>query len=100
MQIAILTGTGWVKLHYSIVIALSSTGLHPVHVAPYLDGAIIPGADSLASDWGAASLNISRTIALKPGAGQHIFELYAWSSYAGDIILIDQANMIVDEPGY
>jgi hypothetical protein len=100
MVIRTLNGSGWVKLSYSIRIYNSGGSSIGAHFQLSRDDLLIPLTyRSFPVMSNARNSPSSRHIFI-PGPGLHTYKLLAFASGAGVIIEGQEANLILEEPGY
>ena len=100
LSIPMLHGAGWIRLSYSGTINQAYAGKASIYLIPHLDGQPIPDAETLITGLQDAFLQFSRSILLKPGSGQHTYELYGYADQSGPTLWIGNTNFSIEEIGF
>jgi hypothetical protein len=100
LNIAVLNGSGWVELFWSIVCASSYNGANLITLYPTIDGVPIPNSTAKLTLLQNITGTVARKILIKPGAGQHVYQLVGFSAQVTVTLDVFNANFSLEEPGY
>jgi hypothetical protein len=100
LLITILNGAGWIKASFSAVLQNTYAGVNVLELYLHVDGVQQPLSRIHIYIPETYYTSIARSVLIKPGAGQHTYEIFAAVANDGTLINELNANLLIEEPGF